>query len=180
MKNRIKYYCLWGLFILIFTGFILPESNIIPVLGGHKADWNHKTFWYEPWGRSGVHKGIDIFAKKGTPLLASTAGVVIYNGTLGIGGNVIVILGSKWRIHYYAHLESSHVSKGTFVSAAQVIGSVGNSGNAKGKPAHVHYSIVTIMPYLWRWDTGTQGWKKIFFLNPSEKLSLLSTKAVFS
>ncbi len=149
---------------------MLPEPFVIPVKGGKATDWNHKTFWYEPWGKSGVHKGIDIFARKGTELLSATNGVVIYKGTLGIGGNVIAVLGPKWRIHYFAHLESSSVETGEFVSSSQSIGKIGDSGNAKGKPAHVHYSIITIFPYLWRWDNSTQGWKKIFFLNPSNKL----------
>lgn len=66
--------------LLIVFGFLLPQPLTIPVKGATPGDWNHQTFWYEPWGKSGVHKGIDIFAAKGTALLASTHGVVIYNG----------------------------------------------------------------------------------------------------
>lgn len=177
VKQRKKYilkklfnYAL-GFFVLLVTiGFLLPENMVIPVKGGKNTDWNHQTFWYEPWGTSGVHKGIDIFAKKGTKLLSATNGIVIFKGTLKKGGNVVAVLGSKWRVHYYAHLNLSTVRVGSYVSCSQVIGEVGNSGNAKGKPAHVHYSIVTIFPYFWNWDSSTQGWKKIFFLNPSIKL----------
>jgi hypothetical protein len=57
-------------------------SQTIPVEGATVADWNRDTFWHHPWGRSGVHKGIDIFAKEGTPVLAATGGVVLYAGTL--------------------------------------------------------------------------------------------------
>ncbi|HIE02261.1 MAG TPA: hypothetical protein EYP59_18605 [Thiotrichaceae bacterium] len=45
----------------------MPEKLVIPVMGAKTTGWNHQTFWYEAWGRSGVHKGIDIFAKKKTP-----------------------------------------------------------------------------------------------------------------
>jgi len=170
IKRRLFIYISGLTAILIVIGFLLPENLIIPVQGATTRDWNHKTFWYEPWGKSGVHKGIDIFAKKGTPLLSATSGVVVYTGKFGIGGNVIIVLGAKWKIHYYAHLKSKNVSVGEFVSTSQKIGTIGNSGNAKGKPAHVHYSIVTLFPYVWRWDNSTQGWKKIFYLNPSEIL----------
>lgn len=40
------------------------------------------------------------------------------------------------------------------------------TGNAKGKPPHLHYSIITLFPYLWRVDRSEQGWKKMFYLNP--------------
>jgi len=170
MKNRLFRYLSVVVVLFIATGYLLPEQLVIPVEGAKNTDWNHKTFWYEPWGKSGVHKGIDIFADKGTSLLSAVDGLVVYTGELGIGGNVIAVLGPKWKIHYYAHLDSTNVSFADAVSASQIIGAIGDSGNAKGKPAHLHYSVVTLVPYLWRWDGSTQGWKKIFFLNPGEML----------
>ena len=155
---------------VLLLGFILPEGLVIPVQGSSDQDWNHKTFWHEPWGRSGVHKGIDIFSPVGRPVVSATYGVVVFKGNLELGGKVIIVLGPKWRIHYYAHLDRFNVSVGSLVGSSEMIGSVGNSGNAKGKPPHLHYSILTLLPYIWRWDTSTQGWKKIFFLNPSDKL----------
>jgi murein DD-endopeptidase MepM/ murein hydrolase activator NlpD len=155
---------------IFFLGFMLPERLAIPVLGATEKDWNHNTFWYEPWGKSGVHKGIDIFSPIGSPVISSTYGIVIFSGNLNIGGNVIVVLGPKWRVHYYGHLKHINVSIGSLVRTSEVIGTVGDSGNAKGKPSHLHYTILTLVPYLWRWDTSTQGWKKIFYLNPSKKL----------
>ncbi|NOX42827.1 MAG: M23 family metallopeptidase, partial [Gammaproteobacteria bacterium] len=133
-------------------------------------DWNHDTFWYEPWGSSGVHKGIDVFSSVGKPVVSSTYGVVLFKGNIEKGGNVVVILGPKWRIHYYAHLNEINESLGAVVSVSEIIGGVGNSGNAKDKPPHLHYTILTLLPYIWRIDTSTQGWKKIFFLNPSKRL----------
>ncbi len=155
---------------MILLGLLWSSKIVIPVKDATKQDWNAQSFWFEPWGVSGVHKGIDIFAATGTPLLATTDGFVVYKGTLGIGGKVIAVLGPKWRIHYYAHLHKQDVALGDFVKAGEPIGEVGSSGNARGKAPHVHYAIVSLLPYIWRWDLSTQGWKKIFYLNPSELL----------
>lgn len=156
---------------ILLLGFILPEPRVMPVVGASSNDWNKDTFWYEPWGSSGVHKGIDIFAAKGTDLVSTNAGLVVYQGSLRKGGNVVVLLGPKWRVHYYAHLDSTKADAFSWVSAGQSIGSVGDSGNAKGKPAHIHYSIVTLIPYLWRVDFDSQGYKKIFYLDSGAYLS---------
>src|SRR4026208_1314945 len=86
-----------------------PEQARIPVQGATARDWNKKSFWYEPWGRSGVHKGIDIFAPAGRPVVAAVPGWVIFRVSLGSGGNVVAVLGPKWRIHYFAHLRDSNV-----------------------------------------------------------------------
>lgn len=162
-------------FISIFLlWLVLPEFAEIPVKDATTKDWNTKSFWYEPWGKSGVHKGIDIFGKKGTPILSTTYGIVLYKGELPLGGNVVLALGPKWRLHYYAHLDSIDVFIGKPLSMGSTIGTLGDTGNAKGKPAHLHYSVVTLVPYVWKADRSTQGWKKIFFLDPAE--ILLSTK----
>jgi murein DD-endopeptidase MepM/ murein hydrolase activator NlpD len=92
------------LFIVIVVGFLMPASYKIPVAGASAADWSPISFWHYPWGRSGTHKGIDIFAKEGVPALAATGGVVVYTGYNEIGGNTVVLLGAKWRFYYYAHL----------------------------------------------------------------------------
>lgn len=116
-------------------------------------------------GKSVIHKGIDIFANEGTDLKSATYGIVLFVGEIKVGGNIILILGAKWRIHYYAHLEDIKTSSMSWVPRGKIIGSVESSGNAKGKPPHVHYSILTPIPYLWRFDDDRQGWKKIFYLN---------------
>ncbi len=156
--------------LIIVLGYLLPEKMIIPVKDATPNDWNHQTFWFEPWGKSGVHKGIDIFANKATPLISASYGIIIYQGQLGIGGNVIAVIGPKWKIHYYAHLDSINVTMGQLVVTGEMIGTTGDSGNAKGKPPHLHYSVVSLFPYLWRWDLSNQGWLKIFFLDPGELL----------
>jgi len=169
MKNIIRKTTLFLLVILII-GFLLPQNFSMPVEGATQSDYNKDTFWYYPWGKSGTHKGVDIFAKKGTNLNTATSGLVLYSGKIKMGGNIIAILGPKWRIHYYAHLDEVNTSSFSWASRGAWIGKVGDSGNAAGKPPHLHYSIVTLIPYPWRIDNSPQGWKKMFYLNPIDYL----------
>ena len=157
--------------LTLFGAFTLaPELPRIPVAGATASDWNHSSFWAEPWGMSGVHKGIDIFGRMGTPVVAPTYGLVVFRGTLPLGGNVVAILGPKLRLHYFAHLGAADALPGTPVVAGTRIGTVGDSGNARGKPSHLHYAILSLIPYPWKADGSTQGWKKMFFINPSNWL----------
>ena len=163
-------YFVAALGILLLVGFLVPEEIVIPVQGATKNDWNHNTFWYQPWGTSGVHKGIDIFGVKNTPVIAATSGIVIFSGILGKGGNAIAILGPKWRIHYYAHLNENSAVLGDIVNINKHIGTLGDTGNAAGKQPHLHYSILSIIPIPWLATMESQGWKKMFFLSPHQKL----------
>lgn len=158
------------LLIILLTGFLIPQNLKMPVNGATKSDYNQKSFWYYPWGKSVTHKGIDIFAKKNTKITSSTNGLVLFSGKISMGGNIVVILGPKWRLHYYAHLEEVKTSSLTFVNNSSEIGTVGTSGNAVGKSPHLHYSIITLIPYIWKVDSDRQGWKKMFYLNPIDFL----------
>jgi len=157
--------------IVLIGGLLLPEKLVIPVQGATRADWNSKSFWFRPWGKSGVHKGIDIFAKEGTPVIAASPGLVVSAESIPDGGNVISVLGPKWRIHYYAHLQSINVHAGEYVGTGKQLGTVGTTGNAVGKPPHLHYAIISQIPYLWRYKMESYGVDRMFFLDPGEKLS---------
>ena len=154
--------------VILALGLLLPARGVIPVQNATSRDWNANSFWYAPWGKSGVHKGIDIFAKKGTPVIASASGLVVYTGNIAMGGNVVAILGSQWRIYYYAHLDSINTKTLSWASRGDPIGAVGNTGNAAGKAPHLHYSVLSLAPYPWRISTQTQGYKKMFYMNPSD------------
>ena len=117
-----------------------------------------------------MHKGIDIFKAHGTAVVAASSGIVVYRGYLKLGGNVVIILGPKWRLHYYAHMDSILVRTGNAVRAGDKIGAVGTSGNAAGKEPHLHYVIQSLVPYPRRYRSGPQGWKLMFYLNPDEEL----------
>jgi murein DD-endopeptidase MepM/ murein hydrolase activator NlpD len=136
------------------------------VKGATARDWSKNSYWYYPWGVSGVHKGIDIFAPQGTDIVASAGGIVIAAGHNKLGGNYVAVLGAKWRVTYYAHLDEIKTKPLRWVKQGQVIGSVGTSGNAKGKQPHLHFAIVSLVPQLGRIDKSPQGWKKAFYLNP--------------
>ena len=170
LRFRKRFYGLFGGLILFLSVLILPENLQVPVQGATSADWNHNTFWYEPWGPSGVHKGIDIFGVENTPVIAATSGLVVFVGEIKLGGRVVAVLGPKWRIHYYAHLNSTDVGFGRWLVAGKPLGSLGDTGNAAGKQPHVHYSIISLIPLPWLMTGESQGWKRMFYLNPHEKL----------
>lgn len=163
--NAIKKAAL-VIFLITVVGLLIPQSFTNPVEGASRSSYNAKSFWYYPWGKSVTHKGVDIFANKGTNVFSSTSGLILYSGQLEMGGNVVLILGPKWRLHYYAHLESIQTSSLKWVGKSDIIGTVGTSGNAAGKPPHLHYSILTPIPYVWLMDGDIQGWQKGFYLNP--------------
>jgi len=161
------------LFVVFLSGFLIPENYTIPVEKASQADWNHQSFWHYPWGKSITHKGIDIFAEEGRNIVASAGGIVVYKGSYGRGGNTVLILGPKWKLHYYAHLQSFDCNKLEFVSRGSVIGKVGKTGNAANTPPHLHYSILTMFPYPWKIDGAKQGWLKAVYLNPHKALCKL-------
>ncbi|HTN16090.1 MAG TPA: M23 family metallopeptidase [Chitinophagaceae bacterium] len=169
LKKRLKRAILIAVCILI-AGYLLPEHFVLPVAGMNDRSFHHKSFWYYPWGTSVRHKGVDIFAVKGTKVRTSTSGIVLYCGEHKRGGNMVLVLGPKWRIHRYLHLDTIMARPYSFIRHGQTIGKVGNSGNAKGKPSHLHYAISTPVPYVWQANTGIQGWKKIWYIDPTPYL----------
>ena len=107
----------------------LPEQHLTDTWGAARSQ-----------GRS--HEGIDIFAARGTPIRATTQGIVSKVGENTLGGRVVVVVGPGSAGHYYAHLEDyADISPNDWVNAGDIIGYVGDSGNAKGTPPHVHYGI---------------------------------------
>ena len=88
-------------------------------------------FGAERDGGRRAHRGVDIFAARGTPVLAATDGWVTRVETTRVGGNVVWMqpLFGNMRV-YYAHLHEQWVEPGDFVLAGQPLGAVGNTGNA--------------------------------------------------
>ncbi len=88
------------------------------------------------------HEGIDIFAPKGTPAVASADGVVTGVKETPIGGKVVWLrILNKNVTLYYAHLDKQLVSEGQLVKKGETVGLVGNTGNAKTTPSHLHFGI---------------------------------------
>jgi murein DD-endopeptidase MepM/ murein hydrolase activator NlpD len=88
------------------------------------------------------HRGVDIFAPRGTPVLSATDGRVSRVRTTPVGGKVVWVNDSEQpqRI-YYAHLDSQVVQAGAIVKRGDLLGMVGNTGNARTTPPHLHFSV---------------------------------------
>ena len=91
------------------------------------------------------HHGVDIFAPRHTPVVAASRAYVVYAGDDPTGGRVIWLKDIKRSLHiYYAHLQKQDVKRYTWVEPGQVIGSVGNTGNARTTPPHLHFGTYEI------------------------------------
>ena len=88
------------------------------------------------------HEGVDIFAPKRTPVVAALDGVVTGVREGGIGGKVVWLrpTGQNYTL-YYAHLDEQLVREGQLVKKGDVVGLVGNTGNARTTPPHLHFGI---------------------------------------
>ena len=170
MIKKILLYTLLALVTIVVVGLLMPQNLQMPVVGADDKSYNHETFWYEGWGTSIVHKGIDVFAKRGTSVHSATIGIVLLTAEYGKGGKFVIVLGPKWRLHYYAHLDEIRTKPFALVDHNTEIGTVGNTGNAATTPAHLHYGIGTLIPYPWRIDDAPLGHQKAFYLYPIDYL----------
>jgi murein DD-endopeptidase MepM/ murein hydrolase activator NlpD len=102
-----------------------------------------QSVWGDPReGGRRSHEGVDIFAPRGTPVVASVDGRVSRANVTGLGGKVVWIRDdSRRRSLYYAHLDSQVVSRGDRVQVGDTLGFVGNTGNARTTPPHLHYGV---------------------------------------
>lgn len=119
----------------------VPQQLPMPVAGvavGRVADT-----WGAARGNERFHEGVDIFAARGTPVLSTTRGVVTAVRESGLGGKQVWVAGPALERHYYAHLDdwSDALAINDVVQAGQTLGYVGNTGNARGTPPHLHYGI---------------------------------------
>lgn len=87
------------------------------------------------------HEGVDIFAPRGTRVLAAADGWVIRTGKSGLGGKVVWMETLDGLRLYYAHLSDREVREGRKLRAGEVVGRVGSSGNAGRRSPHLHFGI---------------------------------------
>jgi len=131
-----------AVYMVRLGGSPAPTTLPVPVAGVKPAQLADTWGGARSEGRR--HEGIDIFARRGTPVVSSTEGVVLRVGTNRLGGQVVWVLGPGGQRHYYAHLDRyGDVHAGMRVAAGSVVGYVGNTGNARTTPPHLHYGIYT-------------------------------------
>ncbi|MEL7160691.1 MAG: M23 family metallopeptidase, partial [Bacteroidota bacterium] len=114
---------------------------LFPVAG--KDEKAIQSFWGAPRdGGRRKHEGNDIFAPKGTELLALTDGTITRVNNGGLGGKTVWLYDRERNLnYYYAHLDEQLVQKGQRVWRGDVVGTVGNTGNARTTPPHLHFGI---------------------------------------
>ena len=116
-----------------------------PVVDGRVCPIGAPNGFSDTWGapRSGGrrHKGVDVFAAYGTPLYAVDDGTIVAAGYQGLGGLRLQLVDDRGDRFYYAHLSSLAVREGDRVQRGQVVGTVGDSGNARTTPPHLHWQF---------------------------------------
>lgn len=112
-----------------------------PIIAGAKS--NIGSVWGDPRdGGARRHEGIDIMAAKGTNLVAVADGTIEYAGEDDLGGKVVSLKANGHPFSaYYAHLNEQMVTSGQKVKKGDIIGTVGNTGNARTTPPHLHFGI---------------------------------------
>ncbi len=133
--------------------FRSAPALLFPVAGADAGDI--RSFWgASREGGRRSHEGNDIFAPRGTPLLATTDGRISRVRSGGLGGKTVWLRdGERGLSYYYAHLDSQLVTAGQYVARGDTIGLVGNTGNARTTPPHLHFGIYAggardPLPYL--------------------------------
>lgn len=95
--------------------------------------------WHAPRSGGRLHEGVDLFARRGIPVVAPVDGNVEYRSN-SLGGPSFHLWGDDGTYYYGTHLSgygpvSGHVAAGT------VVGFVGSTGNAAGTAPHLHFEI---------------------------------------
>lgn len=122
---------------LMARGFLFPVAGEVSFGDSWGAPRMVGT-QYAHW-----HEGTDIMAAAGTPLVASEHGVISRTSSSTLGGISVYLRGDSGIEYYYAHLSSyaPETRAGLRVRAGDVIGYVGDTGNARGGSPHVHFEI---------------------------------------
>ena len=118
---------------------LTSPGYVFPVAGGAHYGHDFGNFRAD----TGFHEGSDLFAPAGTPLVAVQSGVLHNVGWNRLGGWRLWVEDTQGNWFYYAHLSAySPIAKDdVHVNAGDVIGFVGNTGDAQGGPTHLHFEI---------------------------------------
>lgn len=153
-----------SIIFLLFMAFIcltIPTVRMRAVAAYHIARLHMQPFptanslpnpvpkqrFIDTWGAARSngrkHEGVDIFAKRGTPVISNIDGVVWKLEENRLGGTSVWLYGAGGTLHYYTHLNAyaENLHEYQIIKRGDVIAYVGNSGNAKTTPPHLHYGI---------------------------------------
>ena len=133
------------------------ELEVFPVGGdkyniGYDEDWNdfsnplktaNSDYSKTPTGAGAGghplgHHGIDIFGPRGTAIYAPVDGVIEINKS---NGNTVIVQDKDGYSHWLGHLDEITVDDGILVKAGEKVGTLGDTGNAKGTAPHLHYNV---------------------------------------
>jgi murein DD-endopeptidase MepM/ murein hydrolase activator NlpD len=117
-----------------------PSTHALqwPVNGGRL--WRRFGYTRKPPFEALLHRGIDVGAPKGSPLMAADDGIVAYSDNRVRGyGNLLVIIHPDASVSFSAHCRAIYVFAGQRVTRGQIVGEVGDTGLARG--AHVHWEL---------------------------------------
>ncbi len=136
---------------------VLSVVAPFPVAG--LAWWQNDWHAYRCCPYPHLHQGLDLFAPRGTPVVAAADGIVSQRVNGPISGMAIEITDAGKTQYFYAHLSGfgPDISLGTHVYLGQVVGYVGNTGNASLTIPHLHFEVqpdgipVPPMPYVDQW-----------------------------
>jgi murein DD-endopeptidase MepM/ murein hydrolase activator NlpD len=135
-------------------------GHVFPVQGPHGVR-GAVGMYHAPRSGGRIHEGFDITAACGTPLVAVRNGRVLQRGYDPVlYGNYLLLHGEgEKRSYFYAHMPRlARVHKGERVWEGEQVGSVGETGNARGLGCHLHFEIhvhgvaINPEPALRRWD----------------------------
>jgi len=120
---------------------IITASSLGFPVEGHGVTAIRSVYGDPRDGGRREHQGVDIFAPRGTPVLAAEDGRVsrVRNG--GLGGKTVWLRDRFGQSLYYAHLDSQAVRRNQEVRRGDTLGFVGNTGNARTTPPHLHFGI---------------------------------------
>lgn len=130
-----------------------PGVLALPVRGVARAAL--RSSFGEPRSGHRKHAGIDIFARRGTAVVAAAEGLVVRIGTTDrLGGKTVWVAGKPSTLYYYAHLDhfASDLGVGAHVDRGDLIGFVGNTGNARSTPPHLHFGVYPAARAFWPVD----------------------------
>jgi murein DD-endopeptidase MepM/ murein hydrolase activator NlpD len=121
------------------AGALPPGSHVFPIAG--PSTFSDDWLASRPGGR--YHEGIDLFAARGTPVVAVADGTLSQVGYSGISGYRLWLRDGAGTAFFYAHLDgySPAAREGASVRKGEVIGYNGDTGDARGTSPHVHFQV---------------------------------------